>query len=421
MIERKEIKNLFWLFVEKLGRLFLGFAVGAMIARDLGPSAYGVLALGLSLVAMMQSAISLGLDSVFVRELVSKENKTELLSGIIMGKYILTLILFAIAIFLNSSSEYALYLFLIYSSIILFPFDSVELIFVANSENGKSARIRLSLYLLSAIVKLITLVFTDGLLYLCIAYAMESVSLSLYYAIVHFKIISHGLIIYTSSGYREAMKIVAKSWPLIVSTISVTIYTRFDVILISHFLDSTDVGHYGAANAIIMGLSFVPTVMMNVLIARFAKLNFDVNELMMQKDLMSMFSVVGWLMSISVLLLSDQIVLLAFGDEYVDSIRVMNVISMNLLFMCVGVANSMVLIKNNILKYSMYKSISGAVMSIMFNLLFIQEYGIIGSAYASLLGQMTSTVLVNIIIDRNMFIEQMKTLVLPFYHRFLLN
>ena len=71
-IKRKFFSNTSWLILQQLYSMVLSLIVGAISARYLGPSNYGLINYGASFVAFFTSISTLGFDSVIVTEIVKQ-------------------------------------------------------------------------------------------------------------------------------------------------------------------------------------------------------------------------------------------------------------------------------------------------------------------------------------------------------------
>ena len=65
------LSNAFWIVLERIIRLGIGFFVAIWVARYLGPSHYGVLSFGLAWVALFSALGQFGLENIVVRDVVS--------------------------------------------------------------------------------------------------------------------------------------------------------------------------------------------------------------------------------------------------------------------------------------------------------------------------------------------------------------
>ena len=73
--------NIVYLFSERAIAFIFGFAVGVYVARELGADAYGLLTYAVSLSSIFGVIMTFGLESVMVRELVSRPAERDEILG----------------------------------------------------------------------------------------------------------------------------------------------------------------------------------------------------------------------------------------------------------------------------------------------------------------------------------------------------
>src|SRR5271167_2378733 len=73
---RSALANTGWLFLDRFLRLGAGLLISVWVARYLGPSQFGILNYALSFTAIVASFVSLGFDSIVVRELVNEPDRS---------------------------------------------------------------------------------------------------------------------------------------------------------------------------------------------------------------------------------------------------------------------------------------------------------------------------------------------------------
>lgn len=76
----KYLSNSLWMLLEKSARIISGILVGVLVARYLGADQYGLISYALSIMAIFTILSTLGLESIVVRELITrKEAKNQIL------------------------------------------------------------------------------------------------------------------------------------------------------------------------------------------------------------------------------------------------------------------------------------------------------------------------------------------------------
>ena len=72
---QKFIKNSGWMLFSRIYQMALSLIVGALTARYLGPSNYGVINYGLSYVNILNTICSLGLEGVIVKKVINEPKR----------------------------------------------------------------------------------------------------------------------------------------------------------------------------------------------------------------------------------------------------------------------------------------------------------------------------------------------------------
>ena len=70
-MRKKFLANVSWILIGKFVQVVIGFCVGIISARYLGPSNYGLISYAASLVAFVTPIMKLGLESTLVYEIVN--------------------------------------------------------------------------------------------------------------------------------------------------------------------------------------------------------------------------------------------------------------------------------------------------------------------------------------------------------------
>ena len=79
--QKKVAKNTIWIMAERIVQMLISLVVGVISARYLGPSNYGILNYGASLVVLFTAISKLGLENVIIKDLVDNRKK----NGVILG------------------------------------------------------------------------------------------------------------------------------------------------------------------------------------------------------------------------------------------------------------------------------------------------------------------------------------------------
>ena len=72
VIKSKFVGNTSWLLFQNIYSMMLSLVIGALSARYLGPSNYGLIGYGASLVSLFTSVSQLGLNGILMNELLTR-------------------------------------------------------------------------------------------------------------------------------------------------------------------------------------------------------------------------------------------------------------------------------------------------------------------------------------------------------------
>ena len=208
------------------------------------------------------------------------------------------------------------------------------------------------------------------------------------------------------------------SWPLILSGIVVSIYMKIDQIMIKEMLDAEAVGQYAAAVRLSEAWYFIPGVIAGSLFPAIMN-SKKISEELYYSRIQKLYNLVVWIaivIALPITFLSDWIVELLYGSQYDQSGSVLMIHIWAGVFVFLGVASGKWFIIENIPLYALYRTIAGSFINIILNFFLIQEHGIVGAAYATLISQLIASYLFNAINKktRYTFVMQTRTIWFPF-------
>ena len=108
-LKNKYSSNLSWTLIEKLLSIVSVFVIGILVINYLGPEEFGILSYSISYVSFFSFIVSLGLDSIISREIVSnpKHSKIIVSTSFLMKISMLVFVVFLVNFisFLSNNSE----------------------------------------------------------------------------------------------------------------------------------------------------------------------------------------------------------------------------------------------------------------------------------------------------------------------------
>ena len=382
---KKTKYNFSWLVFDKFARASLNFLLFIFLARYLGPQEFGILNYLLALVFLFTSLSSLGINPVLTNILIKNKRKTN--NSIISNSYILRffsslfgyLIFILFIIYLHGKNVYLSYSIIIGLSIII---KSYEVLFSYFESKSLSKYIVISqtislVIVFSLIVFFLYLEFDIKYIYYC--FLIDSLITLFLINIFFFKKERNFLF---NLDFRKIYKIIHKSFPVLLSIISIVIYMRIDQVMINLLLSEKDVGIYSVSVRIVEMFHFIPKIIM---VSYLPILLISKNYTFELIKINSLLFKISILFIFFIFVLSKYITSILFGEIYMESVLTTILLSISLIFVFFGVANEHWYISKNLQKYYALNVFIGAITNIILNYFLIQSFGISGAAYSTIL------------------------------------
>ncbi len=384
-ISKKTKYNFSWLIFDKFVRASLNFLLFIFLARYLGPVEFGILNYLLALVFLFTSLSSLGINPILTNILI--KNKRKLNGNIISNSYILRFfsslfgyfIFILFIIFLHGKNVYLSYSIIIGLSIIV---KSYEVLFSYFESKSLSKYIVISQTFSLFIVFILIVFFLNfnfDVKYIYYCFLIDSLIIFCLINIFFFKKEKNFLF---SIDFKKIYKIIYKSFPVLLSIISIVIYMRIDQVMINLLLSENDVGIYSVSVRIVEIFHFIPKIIMvSYLPILLISKNYDFKLLKINSLLFKLSLIIIFL----ILIFNKHITLILFGEIYLESILTTTLLSFSLIFVFCGIANEHWYIEKNLQKYYALNVFIGAIANIILNYFLIPFFGISGAAYSTIL------------------------------------
>lgn len=413
--------NTFWMMAEQMLRIVSGLFVGIWVARYLGPVQFGLFSYVLAFTAIFGGIAKLGLDGVLVRELVNQPALKNTYLGTafwlkVMGAFGVLVLIAIIVPFTSNDTTTNFYIFIIAIGLVFQSFEVVEFYFQSRVLAKIISICKVTQLLLSSIIKIYLVLIHAELIWFVSITAFDAFSLAVSY-FVAYKIKGNvSFLKYFDAG--AAKKLLKDSWPLIFSSLVITIYMRIDQIMIKEILGDYEVGIYSAAVRLSEAFYFIPVFITASIFPAIINAKKQSAEIYYQR-LNRLYTFLVWLAIFIVLLvtfLNEWLINLLYGKSYFAAAQVLVIHIWASVFVFLGVASSKYLLAENLTKIIFVRSFFGAMINIILNFLLIPRYGGMGAAVATLIAQF----LVNYLYDifdyrlREQFLLKTKSIFLPF-------
>lgn len=394
------LRNSFWMISEK-GISFFGLIfVTSLVAKYLGPEIYGELALASTIFAVIKSIAFLGIDQIYFKQASRKKynninllvNCIYIMSSIFIPISIITLVLF----YYNGTGQH--FIFFIATSISAFislvDIKSIHLDAILLSKLNVLANIiglAFSLLLRYILVKLnlpVELLCFPIILVSLIPYIIRQFLFKHHVNLVQNKITKKEFFAY----YKYFL---AVGLPLVISSLSVTIYTQCGNIILAILESTKEVGYYSIASTLAGCWYFVPvTLMMSYLSAIYSEKD-ESRSIEASVKLLRFMSGVCIAIIIVLSLLGHLIIEKLYGTQFLPSIEIFYVLLIANYFSVVGFFFFRLTLKYNGYKFLANKMIITCLINVPATYIFVKYFGVIGAAYAIVLSEFISNFILN--------------------------
>ena len=190
------------------------------------------------------------------------------------------------------------------------------------------------------------------------------------------------------SLWRDLLK---EALPFGITGVLGVIYFRIDVVMLSLMKGDAVVGWYGVAYTLVEALMFIPGAFAGALFPVFSSLfrsSDDAIRITYEKSLNYLY-VAALPIAVGVTILADKIILIAFRQEFSNSVMALQILIWALLFMFLNYGLGSVLGAIKRQQILMFNALACVIVNIVLNLLLIPSLSYIGASIATVITEFT--------------------------------
>lgn len=401
-------QNFIMYFIRNFFNLGFGIIIFPLVARKLGAENLGKVQYVEAIIAYFILFINLGVDTYGKREVALYRNNKEKLSEIVLE---LIFILFITTIlgsivyiyFINFFVKETVIkkIFILYIFYILLNLFNVEWFYTGIEDQSYITKRNILFKFISAI--------------LIVVFIKSKKDIYIYTSILIFALVGSNLLnLFNLRKYISIKKIRIMSikkhlkplFILSVSTLALSISYNLDSIMIKNLVGDRELGYYSFA----MKFGKMPLVFAASIVTIFYPRLCNLLGQNKKEDYykltvfgMELILLFSFPASIGMFILSDIIIKVCAGVEFLPSVLIMKVFSIFVLVMgfaiCTG---SMTLIANKKDKIYSLSVVVGSGLNFIFNIIFISKIGALGAAIATLITEITA-IIIRILFCRDIF------------------
>lgn len=396
-INNKEIKNAGWLIGGKILQMLVSFIISLFTARYLGPDNYGLINYGAAYVAFFTSLCTLGINSVIIKDFV--DNPQE--EGVALGTTFLlraissilsALMIVSIAIIVDYNEPLTILVVALCSLALPFQiFDTFNSWFQSKYQSKITSVATLLAYIIIAIYKVILLFLGKSVEWFALAASLDYICAAVFLFIAYKK--NKGPKLRYSK--EKAKQLLKKSYHYILSGMMVAIYGQTDKLMLKQMLNESAVGYYSLATTICAMWVFILSAIIDSMYPTILQLN-EKDEQAFNKKNKQLYAIVFYvsiIVSILFVVFGDLAIKILYGEAYLPAATPLKIITWYTGFSYLGVARNAWIVSKNKQKYLIWIYLFAAIGNVLLNIVFIPLWGVSGAAFASLLTQVFTSII----------------------------
>jgi len=384
------VKNVSLTFIAQFLVSLLSMLLSVYIARKLGDIYYGKYSFVNAYIAIFTIFTDLGYNTLMLREISrNREEAAKYLNNVLsMSIFLSTLIYILIIIVINLTDypvetkniTYILGLSLLIQSVA----DRFRLVFRSFEKMEYEALTRISIFIIKVFFGTSILYLGYGLIELSVVFLMSSILDVIINVIICRNKFLKPQIEFDVNFFKSTIR-----KAIVFSTLPVfsIIFLKIDTVMLSIIKGDAPVGWYNAAYSLVLGFQPIPSLFMNCLFPMMSNCYGSSKEtlkIIYEKSFRYMF-ILGLPAAIGITLLSEKIILNFYGNQYINSIVILQILAWDTLLIFIRKPLDMLLISMNREKKVNIFLMTTAVLNIILNLVFIPFFSGIGAAMTTII------------------------------------
>ena len=398
LLKNRMVKNAGWMIAGKIIQMLIGFVVGLLTARYLGPGNYGLINYAGAYTTFFAAICTLGINSVIVKEFVDAPGREGEIIGTALGLRAISsvmsvLMILGISCILDAEEPITRIVVALCSIGVLFNiFETFNYWFQSRLEAKKTAIASLIAYTITAVYKIYLLWTQKSVIYFSIATSVDYICI----AVVLFYFYKRDHAAKLSFSWTYGKELLKKSYHFILPGLMVAIYGQTDKLMLKNMINQEEIGYYATATAICHMWCFVLSAVIDSVIPTIMEKH---NESRIQYERYNrlLYCLVFYIsvgVSIFFTIFGGKIIWILYGEAYLPAVAPLRVITWYTAFSYLGVARNAWVVCENKQKYLKYIYLAAALYNVILNLIFIPKMGAVGAAIASLAAQMITVIIV---------------------------
>ncbi|OBR89896.1 polysaccharide biosynthesis protein [Clostridium ragsdalei P11] len=397
----KFLSNVGWLIGGKIANMILQFLVSLATARYLGPSNFGTINYVAAYVSFFSSIASLGLSVIVIKEIsYGHSDDNEIIWTSICLRFI-TAVLSSISVvalmFIVSHGDRTIIVIAILESlsIVFSAFDTINYWFQAKLLSKYSSIAGLLAYIGMSLYRIYLLVTKADIVWFAFATSTDMIFLTLF--LMLFYVRKNGFKL--CFNFKLGKSLINQSYHYLIAGLITILYSQVDKVMLGNMLDSKSVGLYSVGLTVSTLWGMLPSALIQSLVPILYETAAKDRNLFLRR-LRQSYSVIFWLnatYSIFVTVFAKWIVLLLYGQDYLGATKALVIVVWYYGISTMSTLNQVYLANDDKNKYVNRFCLAGLIVVVVLNAMMIPNWGIVGSAVATLITHITIQIIMPLI------------------------
>lgn len=402
LLKNREIINAGWIISGRVLNKLLAFVVGILTANYLGPSNYGLINYAAAYTTFFASLCSLGINSVIIKDFVEHPDEqgeaigTSLLMRAVSSVLSVIMIVGIVPI-VDRGDRAALIVAVLCSLGLVFQiFDTLNCWFQSRLESKYPATAAIISYAIVSALKIALLIQKKNVYWFAAAASAEYLITAVFLISIYIKKKGPAL----SVSFSKGINLLKSSNSFIVAGLMISVYASVDKLMLRHMMDDSAVGNYAIAISLSTTWAFVLSAIIDSLSPGIMKLHRRDRRKYERKNrqLYAIVFYVSCAVSLGICVFASPIIHTLYKHAYDGAVAPLRIVVWYTAFSYLGVARNTWMVCENRQKYLMGLYAVAAALNVIMNAVMIPVWGGAGAALASLLTQISTTMIIPLFI-----------------------
>lgn len=393
----KEVKNASWIIGGRLAQMVLSFFVSILTARYLGPSNYGIIGYASAYVSFFTALCTLGINSVIIKDFIDHPDEQGKAIGtsilLRVGSSILSAcMMIAVVSILDKGEPTTIAVSALCGIALIFQVaDTINYWFQSKYQSRIVSIVTFFAYFVVSVYKIVLLFLGKDVRWFAFASSVDYIVISILLIIIYKKCGGQKL----EFSLIKAKSLLSKSYHYILSAMMIAVYGQIDKLMLKQMLNGSEVGYYSIATTVCSMWVFILQAIIDSIYPTILNL-YNKDKIEFERKNKQLYAIIFYaacIVSIFFVVFGDVLISALYGGAYIPATEPLKIVTWYTAFAYLGVARNAWIVCENKQKYLKYMYAGAVIINIFLNIVFIPKYGASGSAMASLITQIFTSII----------------------------